>query len=617
MKTALYARVSSDKQDTDLSLSAQLRALREYAQRNGYQVVREFIDEAESGRTAARPAFREMIALAKTKQAPFEAILVWKLNRFARSRVDSITYKALLRSKGIQVISINEPLDNSPSGQLLEGVIESIDEFYSANLGQDIKRGMRENASRGFFNGSRPPYGFCKVAVRDGTKTRNKLEPEPEGSVAVQVVRRIFDMAMKNTGCKEIAKTLNRDGFRTISGMRWGKTTIHKILTNEAYCGTLVWGGRPGHPAIHSVDPPVRVENAWPSIVDRKVFQLVQKKMASNAPQAVHPRTVPSFYLLSGLLFCSCGHAMIGRSAKSHQYYYYMCNGSFKQGKDACDARALPKDKLEQLVIGQIKENILNQEWLEELVVLVNKELSANNDTLKDKLEAIDAELNDVRNRLSKLYDALETGKFTLDDLAPRIKELRVRQDELSKTGLQLEAENIARGIRQVDVDTVKSYAEDLKNLLEEAEIAESKAFLRSFIKRIVINESEAVIHYSLPMPRGEQTQLVGVLPIDTPGGPKMIFPHWTAPSPSLASSSQVKLIPHFIRIVLRSSEGYILTSSLLMTSCLSSKVAPFRFLSARALKSRRRISMSVVLSPSPASWRSRSISCSVLVIAS
>lgn len=79
-----------------------------------------------------------MIAIARTKQPPFEAILAWKLNRFARSRADSVTYKTLLRNKGIEVISINEPVDNSPTGRLLKGVIESIDEFYSANLGQDI-----------------------------------------------------------------------------------------------------------------------------------------------------------------------------------------------------------------------------------------------------------------------------------------------------------------------------------------------------------------------------------------------------------------------------------------------------------------------------------------------
>lgn len=97
MRVALYARVSSDKQDVGLSIAAQLRALQEYASRNGHVIVREFLDEAESGRTAARPAFREMISLARLKSPPFQAILVWKLSRFARSREDSIVFKALLR----------------------------------------------------------------------------------------------------------------------------------------------------------------------------------------------------------------------------------------------------------------------------------------------------------------------------------------------------------------------------------------------------------------------------------------------------------------------------------------------------------------------------------------
>jgi site-specific DNA recombinase len=520
MKVAMYARVSSDSQDVDLSISAQLRALREYAVKHGHEIVREFVDEAESGRTASRPAFREMIALAKTKPPPFDTILVWKLNRFARSRVDSITYKALLKSKGIKVISINEPLDDSPSGQLLEGVIESIDEFYSANLGQDVKRGMRENARRGFFNGSRPPLGLHKVAVQDGAKTRYKLEPDPDDSVTIKMVRRMFSMALRDAGCKDIAKAMNREGFRTGNGRLWGKTTVHKILTNEAYCGTLIWGGRPGHPAIHSVDPPVRVENTWPTIIDPTSFALVQEKMASKRPKTIHPRTIPSPYLLSGLLFCSCGHAMIGRSAKSHQYFYYMCNGGFKKGKDACNARALPKDKLEQMVIEQIKGRVLNQESLEELVRLVNMELDSTHDILREKLDAIDGELNDVEIRLSKLYDALETEKLSLDDLAPRIKELRVRQDELSKARLLVEAEKVTPVVKHVDAEIVKAYARDLECLLGEADILESKTFLRSFIKRIDIDGENVKVHYILPMPPNSKTrESMGVLPIVSLGG--------------------------------------------------------------------------------------------------
>jgi site-specific DNA recombinase len=126
-RVVIYARVSSDRQDVDLSISAQLKALREYANRNGFIVVKEFIDEAESGRSTARPSFREMIGLARTKQAPFEMILVWKLSRFARNREDSIIYKSLLRKQGIQVVSINEPIEDTPTGRLMEGIIEVID----------------------------------------------------------------------------------------------------------------------------------------------------------------------------------------------------------------------------------------------------------------------------------------------------------------------------------------------------------------------------------------------------------------------------------------------------------------------------------------------------------
>ena len=528
MRVVVYARVSSDSQDVDLSVSAQLRTLREYAGRQGHEIIREFVDEAESGRTASRPAFREMIALAKAKPPPFDAVVVWKLNRFARSRVDSITYKALLKSKGIRVISMNEPLDDTPSGQLLEGVIESIDEFYSASLGQDIKRGMRENAGRGFFNGSRPPYGFHKVPVQDGAKTRYKLEPDPDDSVAVTVIRRMFSMALQDTGAKDIAKALNAEGLRTVSGRRWGNTTVHKILNNEAYCGTLVWAGRPGHPAIHSGDPPVRVENAWPAIIDPATFVLVQQKMASRRPALIHPRTLPSHYLLSGFLFCSCGHAMVGRSAKSHQYYYYTCNGSFKRGKDACTARALPKDRLERAIIEQVKERILKQESLEELIKLANDELDSGNDAVKEKMDAARAELNDVQARLSKLYDALETNTLTLDDLAPRIKDLRSRQDELTRAKAQLEVEKATHKARHMDAKTVQAYVEDLRRVLDEGRVAESKAFLRSFIKRIEIDGAHARVDYDVPVPTdGEERDSVGVLPLVTRGGADGIRTHY------------------------------------------------------------------------------------------
>ena len=321
-------------------------------------------------------------------------------------------------------------------------------------------------------------------------------------------------MALQDVGCKAIATTLNREGLRTGSGERWGRTTVYKVLNNEAYCDTLVWGGRPGHPALHSGEPPVRVDGAWPGIVDRETFDLVQRKLAAKSPVVTHPRTVPSFYLLSGLLFCSCGRAMTGHSAKSGRHFYYLCSRSSKQGRDVCDARMLPKDKLERLVIEQLRAKVLTDENLEELVTLVNEELQLASSHLRERLDIIDAELRDVGARLAKLYDALETGKLELDDLAPRIKELKTRQDELSRARMHVEADMVVRRVEGIDVNTVKAYAQDLRSLLEEADITERKVFLRSFIKRIQVSKDEAKVYYNLPLPQAGASKVeVKVLP--------------------------------------------------------------------------------------------------------
>ena len=132
---ALYARVSSDRQDVDLSISAQLRALRDYAEKNGYIVAREYVDEAESGRIADRPEFRKMIDEAAKPNAPFQEILVWKFSRFTRKREHAVAFKSMLRRKGVRVVSITEHADDTPTGKLMEAIIESVDEFYSENLG--------------------------------------------------------------------------------------------------------------------------------------------------------------------------------------------------------------------------------------------------------------------------------------------------------------------------------------------------------------------------------------------------------------------------------------------------------------------------------------------------
>ena len=173
---ALYARVSSDRQDVDLSVAAQLRALRDYAEKNGYLVAREFIDEAESGRIADRPQFRKMIDEASRTTAPFKEILVWKFSRFTRKREHAVAFKSMLRRKGIRVVSITEHADDTPTGKLMEAIIESVDEFYSENLAQEVTRGMREAASTRLL-GFQP----CPLRLQQGHGARRSQKETHPG----------------------------------------------------------------------------------------------------------------------------------------------------------------------------------------------------------------------------------------------------------------------------------------------------------------------------------------------------------------------------------------------------------------------------------------------------
>ena len=347
---ALYARVSSNRQDVDLSVSAQLRALKEYARANGYSVAREYVDEAESGRVADRPQFREMIEEGGKPKAPFDVILVWKFSRFTRKREHPVAFKSQLRRKGIRVVSITEQAEDNATGRLLEGIIESVDEYYSEYLAQEVVRGMREAASRGFFLGSNAPFGYRKIKVSDGAKERPTLEVDP---ATAPVVRELFEKSLRGSGLKELCKELNDRGI-TNRGKRWYKGTLHYVLRNEAYTGTAAWGKTSKG---QEAQDPVRVEGAWPALVSRELFEEVQQAMSNRAPKVQKPGRVGSQYLLSGLLRCGvCGKPYSAQGATSGQFSYYICGTLFREGAGTCSARYLNAPKLETFVVENMDE---------------------------------------------------------------------------------------------------------------------------------------------------------------------------------------------------------------------------------------------------------------------
>ena len=253
----------------------------------------------------------------------------------------------------------------------MEAIIESVDGFYSENLAEDVVRGMREAASRGFFLGSKSPFGYKRVKVSDG-------------------VKELFQSSLSGNGLMEICKALNDRGV-TNRGKRWYKGGLHYLLTNEAYTGTAVWGRTSKG---EKAQDPVRVEGAWPALVSREMFDAVQEAMRNRAPKVQRPARVGSRFLLSGLLKCGvCGRPYSGQGAKSGQFAYYICGTLFREGAGTCSARYLNAPRVEDFVVEKIRDRILTEETIVELVTLVAEEIDAMAGELSGRLDVIDAEL--------------------------------------------------------------------------------------------------------------------------------------------------------------------------------------------------------------------------------
>jgi site-specific DNA recombinase len=513
----LYVRVSSEKQaEKELPITAQVNELKRASKVNGWNIIKIFIDEAQSARSDRRPEFQSMIHYAKTHRDLIDAVVVWKFSRFARNREDSILYKKRLSKYGVVVISVNEKIDDSPAGRMLEGMIELVDEFYIYNLIQDVKRGLKENARKGFRNGGVPPIGYKAAKVMDGNCERSKLAPDPEHAPTIV---RVFDMAAEGKGAKEIAKILNQEGVRTNRGKKWKANLINRILKNEKYIGTAIWNAR---------DPEnvIRVENNHKAIVDKETFKKVQKSLKTRSPAITHPRTINSRYILNDLLYCGrCGYKMFGAAAKSGKYHYYECGNRHNNGSGTCDLQAIPQEKLEDFVIERLKDAILTDENIKDMVELTNDELAHSSCTYQEKLSTVGKKLKSIREKLDKHYDALETGLLDINDLAPRIKDLKEQVAALEDSELEIQMAMEEHEDTTLDNNEVLSFVSDFKSLLRSGSILEQKSFIKAFVKKITVYRPKIKIEYSLPIiEKGKRKVESEVLPIDSLGLP-LLYP--------------------------------------------------------------------------------------------
>lgn len=239
MKVVLYARVSTVRQaEKDLSIPDQIRQLEEYCFKGKHDVVEVYREEGASATDDDRPKFQEMVWDIESKRVDVDAILVLTTSRFFRDAIQSGIWKRRLKRAGVRVIAISQDIGDSstPTANLLETIFAAIDQHESEMIGYHTARGMKENARKGFFNGSKPPYGYAvgkEVDSRGNKKGKLVINPEE-----AKVVRRIFDLHVTdNIGAVEIAKTLNQSGGSRRNGTRWNRNEVLRILENPVYIG--------------------------------------------------------------------------------------------------------------------------------------------------------------------------------------------------------------------------------------------------------------------------------------------------------------------------------------------------------------------------------------------
>ena len=222
-KTAvIYARYSSDNQ-TEQSIEGQLRVCNEFAEREKIIILNTYVDRAMTGTNDHRPAFQQMISDSKHKN--WDYVLVYKLDRFSRNKYESSNYKHILKTNGVKVLSACEQIPETPEGIILESMLEGMNQYFSAELSQKVKRGMRETRLKGNYQGGKLIYGYKLI--------EKKLYIDEEQA---KIVRLIYEQCANGTGVNTILKQLENNGILN-RGKPFTKATVYKMLRNEKYVG--------------------------------------------------------------------------------------------------------------------------------------------------------------------------------------------------------------------------------------------------------------------------------------------------------------------------------------------------------------------------------------------
>lgn len=472
----IYARFSSDKQREE-SIDGQIRECKAFAQANQLKVVAIYVDRAMSARTDHRPDFLRMIS--DSRSGAFNYVIVYQLDRFSRSRYDSAIYKHELKKNGVKVLSAKENITDSPTGIMLEAMLEGYAEYYSAELSQKVRRGMTENLLEHKWNGSPVPLGYALDA-------NHRLVIDPDMAPHVKA---LFEMFLAGKSYAELARYLDEKHIRTVTGRKYTGPTVHNLMSRQLYTGTYTWGGQV-------------IEDFCPAIISKSDFSRAALRMANRKRTAkdgipMSARRSPE-YALTGIIYCGeCGRTMTGYSGRGQngdRYYYYRCNSNNNRCRQTekikCKNHPIRRNRLEDLVL-QTTVNILSDK---EAVAAIAEQVSRIKleTPYASELSNIKSRLADLKKRHDNSVKAIEAGVMSqaiMDNVCKyeaEIDNLKARQEKIK----------LATPSLQIDPVAVEYFLKSL--LLNKKQHDKYRLDLfEAFIHRVVVYHDKVEIQYN------------------------------------------------------------------------------------------------------------------------
>lgn len=458
MKTALYMRMSTDKQEN--SIASQKEALERYAKAHKMEIVQAYIDEGISGRTVEkRPAFLQMIE--DSSKGVFDSVLVYDSSRFARNLEESIVYKSALRKNNVVLISATEPAADDDNQLITDAMLGALNEMYSRKLSKAVKRGMAYNAQQGKYQVP-PPFGYIKK--------NGKMVIVPEEA---ETVKKIFELFLQRPSYFNAATVINNIGIKTRKGFLWGSRDIKRILTNSAYIGFVSYDGNT-YKGNHS------------AIINNETFAKV-KKLIENKPTAYKARPERQYkHWLSGILkCCHCGQNMSCVYPKKGSPFY-RCHG-YAVGKCNYSSFILIKD-IEDIAISSIKNLIDNDE--------INNydtfDTFDNRGIKEAEYSNLQIAYKKVQAKLKRYKEAYSCGVDTLEEYKENKNKCVLEENSIKKRIAET-GNSLFNEVKPKSLTNSPLYIVDILNDIDKP-IEEKNAAVKAIIQQITYNRETGVL---------------------------------------------------------------------------------------------------------------------------